>query len=282
MNKKVKEIGKHTLAHLFLLTCVCAALFPLMWIFSTSIRASGALYTTELQLIPDEVTFKYYRMILTDSSFLKWALNSFYVAGLATFLSLLFGVSAAYAYSRFRFVGRELALSLFLLLNAFPSVLTLIAMYKILSVFRIEHSLLGIIIIYTGGQLVFTIWNLKGYLDTIPKELEEAAYMDGASRNRTFIQVILPLARPALAVTAVFAFLASWNEYVVAMTFILDKDKFTLPVGIYNLQAQGSSFSANWPLFAAGSIITAIPAAIIFILLQRNIVSGLALGGVKG
>ncbi len=197
-------------------------------------------------------------------------------------MSIILATTAAYAYSRMKFLGRNVGLTLFLILNAFPNILSIVAYFKILKMLKLLDNKVGLLIIYVGSQLIFSIWNLKGYFDTIPIEIEEAARMDGVNRFQLFYKIILPLAKPALAVTFLFAFMAGWNEYVFAMTFVFTPEKFTLPVGLYSLTQNSSSYATNWPLFAAGSLIVAAPVAVIFLILQRQLVSGLTLGGVKG
>jgi arabinogalactan oligomer/maltooligosaccharide transport system permease protein len=139
----------------------------------------------------------------------------------------------------------------------------------------------GLILIYVSWQVVFSIWNIKGYFDTIPKEIEEAAVIDGASTFKIFRLIIIPLSKPVIAVTALFAFLGSWNEYIVGITFITEPNYFTLPMGLYNLQSQAGEYAVNWSLFAAGSLLIALPIALVFLILQRYLISGLTIGGVK-
>lgn len=282
MKNKSKTVVKCTSAYLILIIAIIFAVLPVLWVLSTSLDAVNSLSSTSLGLFPRKFTLNNYREMLfgADSHFFTWFLNSLFVAVTTTILCLLLGITAAYACSRFRFKGRRTFLNMFLLLNAFPNILSIVAYYKILSSLNLINTLGGLIIIYAGGQLVFTVWNLKGYFDTVPYEIEEAGLIDGATPFDIFSKIVLPLSKPALAVTSLFIFMAAWNEYIFAMTFTSNKNIFTLSVALWSLQNAGD-YSTNWPLFAAGSIIIAIPVIIVFLFLQRSLVSGLTIGSSK-
>lgn len=279
---KRKTILKCTMAYIVLVIAIVFAVLPILWILSTSLDAVNNLSSTSLGLLPRKFTLNNYREMLIgpDSHFFRWCFNSLIVSVTTTLFSLFLGVTAAYACSRFRFRGRKLFLNMFLLLNAFPSILSIVAYYKMLSILNLINTLGGLVLIYSGGQLVFTIWNLKGYFDTIPYEIEEASFIDGASSFDIFTKIVLPLSKPAIAVTSLFVFMSAWNEYLFAMTFTSNKNIYTLSVALWSLQNSGN-YSTNWPLFAAGSIIIAIPVVIIFLFLQKSLVSGLTLGSSK-
>lgn len=282
MKKKDNKKKLHIFAHLFLIIASIVAIYPILWIFNTSISSNNSMFSLDLKIIPTNPTIKHYIEIFKQGDFILWFKNSLSIAGTTTLISILVGIISGYAYSRLKFKGRELGLRMFLLLNAFPSILATVAIYKLFSKLGLINTSLGLIIIYTSWQIVFSVWNLKGYLDTLPKEIEEAAMIDGASNFVIFTKIIIPLAKPAIAVTALFAFLASWNEYIIGMVFITDKAKYTLPIGLYNLQTTSSQFATNWSLFAAGSLVVALPIAMLFIMLQKNLISGLTIGGTKG
>lgn len=277
-----KTILKCTAAYIFLIFAIIIAVIPITWILSTSLDGINNLSSNALGLLPKKFTLNNYKEMLfgQNSHFFRWCFNSLTVSVATTLFSLLIGIPAAYACSRFRFKGRKSFLNMFLLLNAFPNILSIVAYYKILSTFNLINTLSGLIIIYSGGQLVFTIWNLKGYFDTLPYEIEEAGFMDGASSFDIFTKIVLPLSKPSIAVTSLFVFMSAWNEYLFAMTFTSNKDIYTLSVALWSLQNAGD-YSTNWPLFAAGSIIIAIPVVIVFLLLQRSLVSGLTIGSSK-
>lgn len=282
MKKKHKQIMVHIGAHTFLIIASIIAIFPILWIFSTSIRASNTMFSSSLDIIPKDITFDNYRKIFSEEGLLIWFRNSIIIASVTTIFSIAFGLLGGYAFSRFRFKGRKLGMNMLLLLNAFPNILAMVALYRLFSLLKLINNPIGLILIYTSWQLVFAIWNLKGFLDTIPKELEEAACIDGAGTFAMLFKIILPLSKPAIAVTALFAFLGSWNEYIFGLTFITDKNLYTLPMGLYTIQSQAGQYATNWSLFAAGSLIVAIPIALLFLFLQKFLISGLTAGGVKG
>jgi arabinogalactan oligomer / maltooligosaccharide transport system permease protein len=196
-------------------------------------------------------------------------------------------VSAAYAFSRFHFPGRKWGLFAFIAVLMLPQVATLAPLFVLLSNIKLfggeslRTTLLGVGVAYLSGALPFAIWNLRGYIDTIPREVEESALIDGAGPNRAFIDVVLPLVLPAIAITVLFGFMAAWTEFVLAWTFLTDPKRFTLAMGLSSMVGQYSS-NTPWSDFAAMSILITLPIVILFFFLQRWIVSGLAVGAVKG
>jgi len=220
-------------------------------------------------------------------SFFQLALNSLTLAVVISALSVGLGVLAAYAFSRMKFRFRAFMMLLILAVLMLPAVATVGALYINLNRiaignFRLGGSLLGVALAVTSTQLPFAIWNMKGYLDTIPKELEEAAVVDGASKFQTFLNVVLPLATPVLAVTALFGFIAGWTEFLLAQVFIVgDPSQWTLAVALNALVGQYAG-STPWSTFAAFAVLFALPVMVVYLLLQRWIVSGLTVGGVKG
>jgi arabinogalactan oligomer/maltooligosaccharide transport system permease protein len=258
------------------------ALYPIWFIFLASGRLGNRLYSLNLvgMFIPVEFSLENYNTMLFEKPFLLWMKNSLFVAGTTTIACLLIATSAAFAFSRFRFRGRELGLILFLAIQAFPGVLALVPQAQILGALGLYRSHFGLILAYTSFTLVFCTWNLKGYFDTIPIDLEEAGMIDGAGPVQSFLRIALPLARPALAVTALFGFLSGWGEYVLASVLIPAPDTMkTVPVGMYSL---ATDQSVPWGLFAAGALMLLVPIMLLFSFLQRFLESGLTLGGVKG
>jgi arabinogalactan oligomer/maltooligosaccharide transport system permease protein len=217
--------------------------------------------------------------VLTEFPLPLWFWKSLLVSIATTISTLLITVSAGYALSRFKFRGRGGALTTLLALQAFPAALALPALYLILNTLGLLNSHTGLILIYAAGAIAFNVWNLKGYFDTIPIDLEEAATIDGCTPTQAFLLVMLPLARPALAVTALFGFLAGFGDFILANTVLFDEAKYTAPVGIFGLQ---DGYQNPWGWFAASALIISIPVTIVFLYLQRNLVSGLSAGGVKG
>ena len=205
--------------------------------------------------------------------------NSLVVAGATTIVGVALATTAAYAFSRFRFYGRRTGMNMFLVTQMFPGVLMLIPLFVLLSRLDLLDSLLGLTLVYSTTAIPFCVFMLKGYFDTIPRELEESAIMDGASRMTIFFKILLPLAAPAVAVTALFSFMTAWNEFVLAFTFNNDPMSHTLPVTI---QRYAVSTSTLWGSFAAASVIVSIPVMLLFYKLQKYLVSGLTAGSVKG
>jgi arabinogalactan oligomer/maltooligosaccharide transport system permease protein len=233
----------------------------------------------EAQKLLKEIALQQRERLQQGSLFWQQVLNSVLVALATTILGLFLACTAAYAFSRFRFPGRRMGLMSFLVSQMFPGTLMMIPLYILISRLGLLNSLLGLTLVYSTTSIPFCVWMLKGYFDTIPKELEEAALIDGASRTLIFWKIMLPLARPAIAVTALFSFMTAWNEFILAVTFMNDKTSFTLPV---MLQQYVGSHNTEWGHFAAGAVLVSLPIVLLFFLLQRNLVSGLTAGGVKG
>ncbi len=271
-----------TLQYVALIAAALFAFYPVWFAILASGRLGSRLYTLSLpgMFAPVEWTFENYRVMLFDRPFLTWLQNSVIVAVFTMASSMLFATSAAFAFSRFRFRGRELGLIFFLALQAFPGVLALVPVAQLLTAIGLYGSKLGLVFAYTTGTLIFCTWNLKGYFDTIPIDLEEAGMIDGAGPIQSFLLIALPLARPALAVTALFAFLAGWSDFVFASVLVPapDSAKMLVP-GMYSL---ANSMSVPWGYFAAGAVMIILPVAALFLYLQRFFESGLTLGGVKG
>lgn len=195
-------------------------------------------------------------------------------------IAMTSSIFAAYAYSRFRFKGRKKSLMLLLILNAFPQILTMFAIFRVFKNMGLLNSNIGLILVYSGSMCIFSIWNLKGYFDTIPIEIEEASKIGGANSIQMLTRIVLPLARPAIIVTAVMVLIAVWNEYMFSTTFMMKKESFTLAGGIYQLQTD--DYSRNWSTFSATAILVSFPILLIFFKIQKYMVSGLTAGGVKG
>jgi arabinogalactan oligomer / maltooligosaccharide transport system permease protein len=268
----------------FLIFMTFFALYPIWFVILASGRAGQRLFTLKLvdMFIPTSFTFENYQTLLMGDKypFTSWMRNSFVVAAATTIFCMLIATSAAFAFSRFRFYGRSAGLILLLAIQAFPGVLSLVPVAQLLSAVGLYANLIGLVLAYVVGSLVFTTWLLKGYFDTIPIEIEEAAMIDGCGPIQSFFLIGLPMAKPALAVTALLAFMGGWGEYVFASVLIPAPDaKRTLMVGMYSL---ANSPSIPWGLFAAGAVMTIIPVMIVYLYFQRYLIGGLTLGGVKG
>lgn len=274
MTRRWKELWPHAL----LVPASVFALYPVLWVVKTALSASQRLDASPSP-IPAEATLVNFAAVAGTSEFARQFMNSIAVSVATTLVGLLLATTAAYAFSRFRFPGREAGLGALLLTQLFPGVVMMIPLYLILKQLHLLNSLAGLVLVYASTSVPFSTFMLKGYFDTIPKELEEAAYVDGASRWTTFRVVVLPLARPALVVTALFGFMTAWNEFILASTMLTDASLFTLPVA---LQRYVGEFHTDWGKFAAGAILTSAPVMALFYALQKHLVGGLTAGGVKG
>jgi arabinogalactan oligomer / maltooligosaccharide transport system permease protein len=270
-------------------------MFPVLWVVSLSLDPLNRSRPEGINLIPSNATLEAYGQVLAQPTnnpitFIELALNSLKIAGGTSLVSVGIGVPAAYAFSRLRFRGREVLMLMILGVLMLPAVATLTPLFTLLNriqvdlpllgAFNLRNSLLGVGLAITSGLLPFAIWNLKGYLDTIPRDLEEAASVDGASLNQTFLRVILPLALPALAVTAFLGFVSGWTEFYFSWMFLNKPMDQTLAMAL--LAMQGQFTNTPWSAFSAFAIMFALPPAVVYLFAQRWITSGLAIGGVKG
>ena len=278
--KKLREgLGLTALNLLFILICF-VTLIPILYALSVSLNASNSLLSSDFSFIPKNFTLDNYLTVFTGEDILTWFQNSILLAGATVALSLLVAIPAAYCFSRRRFPGRRLILRWLVLLNSFPAILSMFAVYRLLRPLGLINHRLGLLIIYTGTMAVFSLWNMKGYFDTIPIEIEEAAQIDGAGPVQVVTKIDLPLARPSIIVTALMVLIYVWNEYIYATTFMTGEENYTLAAGLYALQA--TEMSGSWPVFAAAAITVSVPVLIIFFLCQKYMTSGLTAGGVKG
>lgn len=274
-NKKIK------LAVLNLLyICICLlGLVPILYILLLSVSGGSGALTTGNTVFPERFTLENYRRILVEEPFLRWLFNSVVLSVGTMVIAMGTSVTASYAFSRFRFRGKNAAMQLLLLLNAFPQILSMFAIFRLFRLLNLLDSHGGLIFIYAGSMCIFGIWNMKGYFDSIPIEIEEASKIDGAGNLQLIVKIILPLARPAIIVTAVMILIFVWNEYLFATTFMMREESYTLAGGLYQLQA--NDYSRSWPLFSAAAMLVSVPILIVFFCVQKYMVSGLTAGGVK-
>ena len=278
--KKLREgLGLTALNLLFILICF-VTLIPILYALSVSLNASNSLLSSDFSFIPKSFTLDNYLAVFTGEDILIWLKNSIFLAGATVAFSLLVAIPAAYCFSRRRFPGRRLILRWLVLLNSFPAILSMFAVYRLLRPLGLINHRLGLLIIYTGTMAVFSLWNMKGYFDTIPVDIEEAAQIDGAGPVQVVTKIVLPLARPSIIVTGLMVLIYVWNEYIYATTFMTGEENYTLAAGLYALQA--TEMSGSWPVFAAAAITVSVPVLIIFFLCQKYMTSGLTAGGVKG
>lgn len=278
--RKRKETVNLIILNLFFILLCSLALIPILYVFFLSVGEGNSALSSGNLFFPEKLTLENYRIILQEKPFLTWFFNSIKLSVGTMILAMGTSVTAAYAFSRFRFRGRNAVLQLLLLLNAFPQLLTMFALFRLFKMMGLLNSHLGLIMIYAGSMCIFSIWNMKGYFDTIPVEIEEASKIDGADNLQMIFRIILPLARPAIIVTAVMVLISVWNEYMFSTTFMLKEQSYALAGGLYQLQA--NDYSRSWPLFSAAAMLVSLPILIIFFCIQKYMVSGLTAGGVKG
>ena len=278
--KRAREWTKLSLLNVVFILLCAVTLVPILYALSVSFSGQGAALSGSLSFLPKDPTLENYRAILFDKPFLLWLKNSLILSAGTVAVSMICAVPSAYAFSRWRFPGRRAILRVLLVLNAFPQVLSMFALFRVLKTMGLLNSHAGLIMIYAGSMCVFSVWNMKGYFDTIPVEIEEASKIDGAGDGQMIMRIVLPLAKPAIIVTCVMVLITVWNEYLFATTFLLDSSSYSLAGGLYQLQS--NDYSRSWPLFTAASVLASLPLLLIFFKIQKYMVSGLTAGGVKG
>ena len=277
---KIKERAGLAALNVFFIALCFVTLIPILYALSVSFNGQNSLLSSDFSFIPKEFTLDNYREVLFGEDILAWFSNTVLLAASTVALSLSVAIPAAYCFSRRRFPGRRAMLKCLVLLNAFPAILSMFAIYRLLRSFGLINHRIGLILVYTGTMAVFSLWNTKGYFDTIPTEIEEAARIDGAGNFQVVTQIVLPLAKPSIVVTALMVLIYVWNEYIYATTFLTGEQNYTLAAGLYALQA--TEMTGSWPVFAAASITVSLPVLVIFFLCQKHMTSGLTAGGVKG
>lgn len=278
--KTVRRIAAGTALNLFFIACCFLALLPILYALSVSLDARGSLLSSSFSFIPKELTLKHYARVFSEEPVPVWLLNTMLLTAATVALAMGTAVPAAYVFSRRRFAGRAAVLRALLLLYSFPSILSMFAIYRLMSALGLVNTHIGLIVIYAGTMSVFALLNMKGYFDAIPVEIEEAGRIDGCGDRKIVTKIVLPLARPTLIVTGVMIVNFVWNEYIFSISFLTGSDRMTLASGLYSLQA--TETSGSWPVFAAASLVVSFPVLVIFFLSQRHMVSGLTSGGVKG
>lgn len=278
--KKLKIVSSKLLLNLFFILACLMALIPILYALSISFTKDASLLSRDFSFIPKKFTLDNYKAVFTEEPVPLWFWNSIFLAFATICLSLCTAVPASYVFSRWKFHGRKGILKILLLLYSFPSILSMFAIYKMMSSLHLINTRLGLIIIYAGTMSVFALWNMKGYFDTIPIEIEEAAKIDGCSDFEIVVKIVTPLARPSLIVTGTMVLNYVWNEYIFSINFLTGSSNETLASGLYSLQA--TEMSGSWPVFSAAAILVSLPVLMIFFLSQKYMTSGLTSGGVKG
>ena len=275
---------KVALVHVALTLVTIAVLYPVLWVVKMALEP-GQGFSVGLSPIPSSITLDHFRDVVGTQDanggwlFGRQLFNSLVISGTTAVLGVALSASAAYALSRWEMPGKDRAIAAFLITQMFPGVVMLIPLYILLDSLGLLDSLLGLVLVYSTTSVPFSVWMLKGYFDTLPVALEEAALLDGCTRRQIFLWIVLPLARPALAVVALFSFMTAWNEFILAATLMGDPRSFTLPMV---LQRYVDTYGTEWGHFAAGSILVSMPVVALFFALQRHFVEGLTAGGVKG
>lgn len=254
-------------------------LFPVFWVISMSLRPQADVLTYPPQLIPTRFTFEPYEVVLFNSQMPQWVWNSMKVTVLQVVGILFVTIPASYAFSRFDFRGRRTALIGVLLFQMISPVVIVIPMYNMMSTMGLLDSHIGLVLLYIGLQIPFSIWLLKSYFDTIPIELEESAQLDGCNRLQALRHVLIPSVLPGIVVVMIFNFVFAWAEFVMAYTLLTESALYTVSIGVYAFDGE---YGTAWTLIAAAAVVAMIPMLIMFLALQRYFIRGLAEGAVKG
>jgi len=280
MSRKTKNTLELVVMYAVIAVMFVIILYPLLWAFGMSLNPSSNLFGASI--IPENWSFVHYEWLFTNprSNYLTWYKNTLIVSLSVASLGTLLVSFTAYAFSRYRFRGRTYGLYAFLLLQMFPVLMAMVALYILLNTIGLLDSLIGLIIIYIGGNIPMNAFLVKGYFDTLPKELDESAKMDGAGHFRIFFQILLPLAKPILAVVALFNFMNPFMDFILPRIILRSPENYTLALGLFNFV--NDQFSNNFTRFAAGAILIAVPIATVYLFLQKYLISGLSAGATKG
>lgn len=287
MNSMNKKIGRPRLSpsqrrslfasRLVVWITIVIVMFPALWIIMASLSKGDSFFSSSL--FPDELSLINYKRLFGETNFSLWVFNSLKMCFLVAVIQLLLTTTAAYAFARIRFPGRSKGLMTVLVLQVFPSSMALAGYYVIIYKFGLVNNLIAIVFVLAAGS-AYNVWLLKSYMDGIPKELDESAFVDGAGHLTTFLRIILPLAAPQIAVIFIFSFIATYSEYVISSVFLQTPDSYTLAIGLQSFIAD--QFNAHWTMFAAAAVLASVPVMAVFMLLQKFIQGGLVAGGVKG
>ena len=269
-----ESIGAHVIMIIMVLVCI----FPLLVLITTSFKQPTDIFTPYVQLLPPHPTLDNYKYVLSHG-FPTWLLNSLKIGLLTTIVGLALSSPAAYAFSRWQFLGKQGVLLIFLITQMFPGIILLIPLYNLFSQFNLLDNVYVLVIAYATTALPFSVWMLKNFFDAVPKELDEAARVDGLGPFQTFWRIVLPLTIPGVAVVGFFNFMTAWNEFMMAFTLLESESNLTLPLGI---QRYVHAFGADWHYLTAAAVLVTIPVLVIFLWAQRYLITGLTGGSVKG
>lgn len=283
MTKTWRYRIQRTLFWILIAIIVVYLVFPFYWAIRSSITPNSEMFTTPVHYWPRHPTWTFYNQVFHDRDFMRSMLNSTIVAGSVTILSLLVGAFASFALGRFKFRGRTPVLYITLSMTMFPQIAVLGSLYELISKFNLYNTLYALIITYLLFTLPFTVWVLTTFFQAMPRELEEAAYVDGATPFQVFYKVLLPLAAPGLVTTGLLAFIAAWNEFLYALSFIQTPNNYTITLAIFNFKVNTTGgFELPWGQMMAGTVIVTFPLIVLTLIFQRRILAGLTAGAVKG
>jgi arabinogalactan oligomer/maltooligosaccharide transport system permease protein len=271
---------KRLVIHLILILSCVIAVYPILRVFSVSLRPGDRLLSTSLAIVPDDASFQAYVTVLTEKEFLVWVWNSVVITFSTAIVGVLLAATSAYAFSRWRFPGRVPGLIFLLSTQMIPAPMLMVPIFILASKLGLTQTYRGLVLAYSVTSIPFSIWILKGYYDTIPHDLEQAALIDGATAMGAFWRIIMPLSAPALAIIFLFNFMQAWNDYLLARVMLSNATElWTWPLGLFSFQGQ---FRTQWGLFTAASFLVMIPVVSLFLYSSRWLISGLTLGSVKG
>ncbi|THF80280.1 sugar ABC transporter permease [Cohnella fermenti] len=270
--------GKLLLTYAILVLLTFISLYPALWIVLSSLKEGNSLYSDTL--IPHEMTLAHYRDLFETTMYPRWFLNTLKVAVCSTVLGTFLLLISAYAISRYRFVGRKATLKAFLVLQMFPGFMAMIAIFVMLNAIGLLDSHGALILVYSSGSIIANMFVAKGFFDTIPRSLEDAARIDGASHMKVFLAVIVPLSTPMLTYASLMIFNGAFVDFIFADLILRTEEKRTLAVGLYKMVSQRNS--TEFTLFASGAVLVAVPVTLLFLFLQRYLVEGLTAGATKG
>lgn len=277
-NKRVSDIVVRIMIYSILIITTVFVVYPVFWVITGSLNPGDSLFST--RLIPETLTLEHYRYLLTETDYIKWYKNTLKIAFWNMVISTLLVVTAAYAFSRFRFQGRRGGLMAMLVLQMFPGFMGMIAIYILLLQINLLDNHWGLILVYAGGSIPFGTWLVKGYFDGLPRSLEDAAKIDGAGHVTTFIKIMMPLSKPILVFIAITNFIGPWMDFIFARLVLRSNEKKTLAVGLFEMvTGRGNT---EFTTFAAGAVLVALPITILFLIFQRHFVEGLKAGANKG
>ncbi|PZD94646.1 sugar ABC transporter permease [Paenibacillus sambharensis] len=278
MNRRPSTIMKLSATYLVLVILTCISLFPAIWIVLSSFKSGNSLFSETL--IPRQFTLVHYADLFSKTQYPVWFMNTLKVAALSTLFGTFLLLLTSYAISRYRFAGRKTSLTTLLVLQMFPGFMAMIAIYVLLNTMGLLNSHWALVLVYSSGAVIANVFVAKGFFDTIPRSLEEAAKIDGASHMRIFVSVMIPLSKPMLTYASLMIFNGAFVDFIFADLVLRTEEQRTLAVGLYRMVSQRNS--TEFTLFAAGAVLVALPVTMLFIFLQRFLVDGLTAGASKG